>query len=114
MRMIMTRKINSLPGAEDTYFERQVRDRYSIMASLLGDQDENFLLNSRGGSRDLAARFRRERRRIYFGYIRSFKRSAKKVQMERLRLRSASLVDVMTFDVRLSYCIGGMAVAGAL
>lgn len=111
----MMRKLTKcLSGAEATHVERQLTDRYSIMADLLGDQDEKFLLNARGGSPDLAARFRRDRRRIYFGYIASFKRSAKRVQIERLRLRTASFIDVMKFDVRLSYCVGGMVVAGTL
>jgi hypothetical protein len=114
-RMMMMRKLsNCLLGTEPTHVDRQVTDRYSIMAMLLGDQDEKFLLTARGGSPDLAARFRQDRRRIYFGYIRSFKKCAQKVQMERLRLRTASFADLMRFDVRLSYCVGGMAVAGAL
>jgi hypothetical protein len=91
----------------------RVDQRYSGMARLLDDRDEKFILRSIGKP-DLAVRFRRQRREIYFLYVYQFKSEARSLEAKRIEFRSVPLLNIHLLHLKLLGCVCGMLGAGIL
>lgn len=92
---------------------RRYVDRYKVMTGLLGREDEDCIIRSKG-SAALLIKFRRERRGIYFQYVHSFQVMVAGVQRDRVDLESSSLFGIHSTTLRLVCYVAGLKLAGFL